>query len=300
MALDLEGLRTFVAVAEAGGLTAAAGRLGRTVPALSRRIARLESELGAPLFDRSTKQFRLTRTGQVMLECGRRVLDDVGGSLTLIRQQTSARREITVAAFGTMSYALLPKAILAFQARFPATRIHIREVSSPEVIDAVARRSADLGLAIKGPVPSGLCFTTLAQDPFMLVCSRQSRLAARRSVAWQELEGERLVGFGTGTINRTLLDRALHARGVRVTWHYEVQQLPTALGLMEKGLGLPVLPRSALAIMRRPEFKAIPLTRPAVARTIGLVKRRDDLPSEIVDTFEEYILAITRGDLGST
>lgn len=301
MQLDLEELRTFVAVAEAGGLTAATGRLGRTVPALSRRIARLEAQLGVPLFDRTTKAFRLTRAGQALLECGRRVLEDVNAAVAVIRQQDEAtRREIVIAAFGTMSYALLPAAILAFQERFPATRIRIRELSSPDVIDAVARQGADLGVAIKGPMPPSLAFTPLMHDPFVLVCAGGSRFAGRRAVAWEELASEKLVGFATGTINRALLDRALQAKGVSIVWHYEVQQLPTALGLMEQGLGLLTLPLSALASVRDPAVKAIRLTGPAVARSIGLVRRRDDLPSDAIAAFSECLTTVVRQGKWST
>ena len=293
MELDLEELRTFVAVAEAGGLTAATGRLGRTVPALSRRIARLEAQLGVPLFDRTTKHFRLTRAGHALLDCGRRLLEDVNATVAVIRQQEEAtRREIIIAAFGTMSYALLPGAIMALQARFPVTRIHIRELSSPDVIEAVARQSADLGIAVKGPMPPSLSFTSLIEDPFVLVGTATSRFAARRSVAWAELAGEKLVGFAHGTVNRALIDRALQARGVRIGWHYEVQQLPTALGLMEEGLGLLTLPRSALLNVHDPAIRAIQLTDPEVSRSIGLVQRRDDPPSEAIATFIRCLLEV--------
>jgi DNA-binding transcriptional LysR family regulator len=297
MSIDLEGLRTFIAVAEAGGLTAATGRLGRTVPALSRRIARLEEQLGVRLFDRSTRDFRLTRAGTALLDSGRRVLDDLSGAIAVIREQEEAtRREITIAAFGTISYFLLPRTILAFQERFPGTRIHIRELSSPEVIDAVARRAVDLGLAIKGPLPPGVVFTTLLRDPFVLVCTAASRFAGRRRVAWAELAGERLVGFSAGTINRAVLDRALHARGVRVHWHYEVQQLPTALGLIEQGLGLLTLPLSALAATKDPALQAIMLTRPAVERVIGLVRRRDEPRSDAITAFVDSLMQVVRGE----
>lgn len=295
MSIDLEGLRTFIAVAEAGGLTAATGRLGRTVPALSRRIARLEEQLGVRLFDRTARDFRLTRAGIALLDSGRRVLDDLSGAIAVIRQQEEAtRREITIAAFGTVSYFLMPRTILAFQERFPATRIHIRELSSPEVIDAVARRAVDLGLAVKGPVPPGVVFTPLLRDPFVLVCTASSRFAHRQRVAWDDLDGERLVGFGAGTVNRTVLDHALQVRGKRVVWHYEVQQLPTALGLIEQGLGLLTLPLSALASTKDPALRAIRLTGPAVARVIGLVRRRDELPSDAIAVFVDCLMALVR------
>lgn len=294
---DLEAFRTFVAVADAGGLTAASGRLSRTVPALSWRLTALERQLGVSLFDRTTKRFRLTRAGQALLECGRRVLGDVDAVVALIRQQKEAtRREIVVAAFGAMSYGLLPRAIRVFEKRFPATRIYIRELASPGVIDAVARQAADIGIAVKGPIPPSLTFKPILNDPFVLACTNSSRFAERQRVTWEELGNEKLIGFVDGTVNRVLLDRALHAKNVRIAWRYEVQQHATALGLVEQGLGLSTIPLSAISSVKDSHVRAIRLVRPIVLRTVGLVQRRDDLPSEPITAFIECLVDIVRQD----
>ena len=63
--MDIDGLKTFVAIAELGGFTRAGARLQRSQPAISRRLGLLEQELGAPLFDRLRGRARLTEAGRV-------------------------------------------------------------------------------------------------------------------------------------------------------------------------------------------------------------------------------------------
>lgn len=291
MTPNLEALRTFVAVAEAGGLTAASGRLARTTPALSRRVAQLEDQMGAKLFDRSTKQFRLTRAGELLLECGRRVLDDFDTTLALIRRQKEeARRELIVAAFDSVAVSLLPPAIEAFCGRNPGTSIQIRELYSPGVIDVVARQGADIGIAVKGPLPPNLSFTPLLRDPFVLACPRSSRFAGRRRVTWRELEGERLIGFSTGTINRAILDRSLAPKSIRLAWTYQVQQIPSALALLQQQLGVLVLTSTALfSLASRDDVSIVRLVSPAIYRDIGIVKRRSDAGAAGTDEFEAAV-----------
>lgn len=288
---DLEALRTFVVVADAGGLTAATGRLGRTTSALSRRVAQLEGQLGATLFDRTTKQFRLTRAGQVLLECGRRVLDDVDATIAVIRQQKEeTRREIIVAAFDSMTVSLLPRAIHAFCERFPRTHIQIREMYSPGVIDTVSRQGADIGIAVKGPLPPSLSFMPLLRDPFVLACTPSSRFAKRQRVAWSELQGERLIGFSPGTINRSILDRALLSKNIKIAWTYQVQQISSALALLEQGLGTLVLPSTArYNLIGKDNIISRRLVSPHIYRDIGIVKHKIRIGDKYIEKFQKHI-----------
>ena len=86
MAIALDQLRTFVAVAEAGGLTPAAETLHLSLPAISRRLTALEEELGVALLTRSTRRVALTQTGREFLPRARRLLDELEESLLGIRE----------------------------------------------------------------------------------------------------------------------------------------------------------------------------------------------------------------------
>jgi DNA-binding transcriptional LysR family regulator len=125
----------------------------------------------------------------------------------------------------------------------------------------------------------------LRQDPFVLACRRDHRLAARKdAVHWRDLEGERLVGVSRRSGNRLILDRALLPHGINPAWRYETEHLSTSLGLVEAGLGIAVVPRLALPRGAHPVLVARTLVNPLIERKTGLVLRRGFAPAPAAQT----------------
>lgn len=279
MAIALDQLRTFVAVAEAGGLTPAAETLHLSLPAISRRLTALEEELGVALLARSTRRVALTQTGREFLPRARRLLDELEESLLGIREVAAQRRGLVVlACIPTAAYYFLPATLAAFARRFPAVRVRAMDLSAEGVTDAVATGAAEFGVGMEGAAHPEVEFRPMRRDPFVLACRRDHRLARRRAVRWQDLEGERLVGVSRRSGNRLILDRALLPRGISPNWHYEAEHLSTSLGLVEAGLGLAVVPRLALPREPHPVLVARPLRDPEVDRATGLLLKRGTEP----------------------
>lgn len=279
MAIALDQLRTFVAVAEAGGLTPAAETLHLSLPAISRRLTALEEELGVALLTRSTRRVALTQTGREFLPRARRLLDELEESLLGIRETAAQRRGLVVlACIPTAAYYFLPATLAAFARRFPAVRVRAMDLSAEGVTDAVATGAAEFGVGMEGAAHPEVEFRPMRRDPFVLACRRDHRLARRRAVRWADLEGERLVGVSRRSGNRLILDRALLPRGISPNWHYEAEHLSTSLGLVEAGLGLAVVPRLALPRDPHPVLVARTLTDPTVDRATGLLLKRGTEP----------------------
>jgi len=279
MAIALDQLRTFVAVAEAGGLTPAAETLHLSLPAISRRLTALEEELGVALLTRSTRRVALTQTGREFLPRARRLLDELEESLLGIREVAAQRRGLVVlACIPTAAYYFLPATLAAFARRFPAVRVRAMDLSAEGVTDAVATGAAEFGVGMEGAAHPEVEFRPMRRDPFVLACRRDHRLARRRAVRWQDLEGERLVGVSRRSGNRLILDRALLPRGISPNWHYEAEHLSTSLGLVEAGLGLAVVPRLALPREPHPVLVARALRDPEVDRATGLLLKRGAEP----------------------
>jgi len=279
MAIALDQLRTFVAVAEAGGLTAAAEALHLSLPAISRRLTALERELGVALLLRSTRKVTLTQTGREFLPRARRLLDELEESLLGIRETAAQRRGlVTLACIPTAAYYFLPATLAAFARRFPAVRVRAMDLSAEGVIEAVAAGAAEFGIGMEGAVHPEVTFRALRRDPFVLACRHDHPLARKRQVRWAELEKERLVGVSRRSGNRLILDRALLPHGIAPAWHYEAEHLSTSLGLVEAGLGVAVVPRLALPREVHPVLVARPLHDPRVDRATGLLLRRGSAP----------------------
>jgi DNA-binding transcriptional LysR family regulator len=291
MAIDLDQLRTFVVVAEAGGLTRAAEALHLSLPAISRRLTALEEELGIALLERSTRRVALTQTGREFLPRARRLLDELEESLLGIRETAARRRGVvTLACIPTAAYYFLPTTLAAFARRFPQIRVRVMDLSADGVFDAVASGGVEFGVGMEGTQQPDVEFRPLRQDPFVLVCRRDHPLAAGRgALRWRDLTDTPLVGVSRRSGNRLILDRALLPRGINPIWRYEAEHLSTSLGFVEAGLGVAVVPRLALPRGAHPVLIARGLVEPMVERATGLVLRRGAVPAPAARTFLDLL-----------
>ncbi|MFC3125283.1 LysR family transcriptional regulator [Pseudoroseomonas globiformis] len=280
MPIDLDQLRTFVAVAEAESLTRATEVLHLSLPAVSRRLSALEEELGVALLARSTRRVALTQMGREFLPRARRLLDELEESLLGIRETAARRRGlVTIACIPTAAYYFLPATLADFAARFPAVRVRVMDLSADGVVDAVATGAVEFGIGMEGAGHPDVEFRALRRDPFVLACRRDHRLAGREALGWADLAGEVLVGVSRRSGNRLILDRALLPRGIQPNWHYEAEHLSTSLGLVEAGLGVAVVPRLALPRGPHPVLVARTLTDPVIERATGVALRRGASPA---------------------
>jgi len=276
MAVDLDQLRTFVAVADAGGLTAAADGLAASLPAISRRLTALEHALGIALLDRGTRRVVLTETGRAFLPRARAVLETLEDGLLGIREAAARRGgSVTLACIPTAAYYFLPATLAAFARALPEIRVRAMDLSAEGVVAAVASGSAEFGVGMAGVPHPDVTFRPLRRDPFVLACRRDHPLASGRgAIGWRTLEGERLVGVSRRSGNRGLIDRTLRGHGILLRWRYEAEHLSTSLGLVEAGLGVAPVPRLALPRRAHPVLTARALDAPVVEREIGVLTRR--------------------------
>ena len=273
MNADLIDLRSFVAVAELGNFSRAAALLNISQPALSRRIAKLESSLGTRLLERSTRSVALTIVGRALLPNIRRVLESFESSVAGIRDlAVSDAGLVSIAAVPSTVVGLVPAALARFARVMPHVRVRVLDIGANEGLEAVARGEVHFGLNFIGASHPGIDFTPLAEDPLVLICHPDHPLAGRRSVAWTDLAGHKLIVTGRGGGNRALIDAALSAIGLR--WTYEVAHVAGALALIEARLGVAVLPRLAVPSGHRGHLRAAAMTGPEISRTIGVLRRQ--------------------------
>lgn len=275
MNAELLDLRAFVTVAELGSFVRTARALNLSQPALSRRIQKLEESLGAPLFERSTRQVSLTMVGRDFLPKVRRLIDEFENSVLAIHDfgaRTSGL--VTIAAVPSTVFYFLPLAIGRFSEAYPRIRIRILDIGANEGLEAVARGEADFGINFIGASHAEIEFEKLVEDPFVLACRHDHPLASRKHVSWAELASQRVITVGRNSGNRALIDNALVQHGVQFGWAYEVAHLSGSLGLVEAGLGVAVLPRLATPAAGHPIIRTVGLIEPEVSRTIGIVRRR--------------------------
>ena len=145
--MDIDGLRTFVAIAELGGFTRAGARLHRSQPAISRRLGLLEQELGAPLFDRLRGRARLTEAGRAFRPHAEAALAALKDGQEAVRDlQSGLSGSLSLALVGTLADTHIVDTLRRFRRRARGVRLELRTASSAEVTDLVRRGEVTLGL----------------------------------------------------------------------------------------------------------------------------------------------------------
>ncbi|MBS0246167.1 MAG: LysR family transcriptional regulator [Proteobacteria bacterium] len=290
---ELLDLRAFLAVLDLGGFHRAAAALNLSQSALSRRIRALEDAVGAPLLERTTRHVAPTATGRAFEPLARRSIEDIESQLMILTGAGERLEgQITVACIPTAAFYFLPRAIERFNKHFPRIRFRILDLSANEALDSVARGQAEFGINLTGSTHEELTFTPLIDDPFVLACRRDHAIARRKRLSWSDLEDEPLIGVSRTSGNRGILDQALSKAGVHLSFRYEVNHLTTSLGLVERGLGVSVLPRLATPPAGHPTIVTKPIGTPEVRRTIGLTERRRGRLSPAAQRFRDLLLAI--------
>jgi len=274
MRIDTLGLEAFVAIAEHGGFQKAADALHITQTALTRRLQNLEALLGVKLVERTTRSVALSRIGLDFLPQARRLLGELAGALTEIRNTGQAQRgDVTIACVPTVGVQYLPRVIRDYAEHHPENRIKILDHASSGVAQAVLRREAEFGIVIGGPQHPELTATPLLRDRFVLVCRDDHPLARRKTLPWKDLAPHPLIFAGEASGNRPLLDTGLGSR-VTLRAHFEVQRSSTAVGLVAEGVAAAVVPSLAVQRTEHPRIRVIALTAPVVSRSLVLVTRR--------------------------
>ncbi len=286
---DLQQLQAFVAVAEQRSFRAAAEQIHLSGPACSRRIEKLESILGARLFNRTTREVELTPLGRTFLDSARAALDDLEAALLGITDIAGTRRgRVTVACVPSAAIHFLPAAVRSFSERYPHISIRVVDEGAGQVLAGVLAGECDFGIGFVGGKVPGLDFTPLRADPFVLAVPRGHALARRRTIAWPQLAGERLIAVARSSGNRQLLDDALARAGQRPAYSFEVSHVATLLGMVEAGLGLAAVPRLALPASH-PSLVGVALTGPAVSRRLGLATRHGVALSAPSRVFHDHL-----------
>jgi DNA-binding transcriptional LysR family regulator len=272
--MDIAEIETFVAIAELGGFTRAARRLHRTQPAISRRLALLEHELGAPVFERIRGAVRLT-------EAGRAFRPHAGAALAALKDgreavrglQTGWRGTVSLALVGTLADLHIVDALRRFARRAKEVRLELRTASSAEVSDLVRRGDASLGLRYFTGRTTDLATCDAGIEAMVVVAAPGHALAGRRVRNPGLLARERWIGFSAPPGEPYSSGHVLVRQLIRAGLDPEIvviDSLTAQKRLAQAGFGLALVPESSVRDeLRRGHLVALDV--PAMRTTIPIV-----------------------------
>lgn len=190
--VELRHVRSFLAVAEEGGISAAARRMGMTQPALSRQIKALEDELGVVLLDRGARSFVLTPAAELLREEGRRLSESWDGLIERVRSQ-AAGKPLRIGYSPSLASDILPAAIGRFSQLHPSLRISLHELSSLEMMRMLGGGQLEMMVAVPTSSTDPVEWTCLREQGWKAIASRNHPLAGRAEIGVRDLAAARLL-----------------------------------------------------------------------------------------------------------
>jgi DNA-binding transcriptional LysR family regulator len=286
--IQLVQVEGFLEVARRGSVSRAAEALFVTQPTLTARLHSLERGLGTPLFVRTPHGMRLTDAGRAWAPYAERALRALVDGRDVLEQVRSASAgHLMIGAAPAVSTYILPGLLEKFVAAHPRVEVSVRTGHSENIVDLVLRDEVQIGLgrAIRHPDLELRPFHT---EELVLVCAPDHRFSRRRSVAMEEVAGEKLIMFDLTSSYYEITQAAFLSVGVKLRGLMELDSIEAAKKMVERGLGVALLPRTALA--REVDGKTLRLVRmkdaPPMYQSIVAYRRLDaGKPQGIVAAF---------------
>ena len=284
----------FLAGKETGSFHLAAGRLNLSQSAVTRRVQKLETALDTTLFERTTRAVKPTLAAKRLQTRAEAILDDALETTLAMRDESvtfehQRNAVVTVAVIPTIVGLLLPQAIQAFRAAGHAARFRLLEHTANGVAEAVAKAEADFGISSIPELEPNTTFEPLFDDQIVIVFPKPHSLAQRQTITWNDFAHEDLIVPARGTGNRLLIDEAMAKAGLPLHWTCEFRRSTTALELVSQGIGLALLPKSALFSYPTDVLHYKEVTAPHILRPIGLLSRNGQNLTRSAQSFQDIL-----------
>ncbi|MHB8512833.1 MAG: LysR family transcriptional regulator [Actinomycetota bacterium] len=256
--MDLEDFRAVRAVIESGTFSAAADALNVAQPALSRRIARLEAELGGTLFDRLPRHAAPTALAEAFAAAGARVLSEVeraAEDAAAIAHGAAGRIRISSLAGGIP---VLARGLAQFAKTHPEVDVEIRTLDSHEAIRAIQNREVDLATLAGSALLSTMRFRKLATWRVILAVPAGHPFTSKSSVPVSALADEPLLMLAPEFMVTRHVQHLAERAGLPLRIRLRDGTPEAVMSLARRGLGVGVLPD---AVRLPSDLRGVPLAR---------------------------------------
>ena len=289
--MELRHLQALTAISDHGTFSAAAEHLNTVQSNISAHVARLERELGTPLFDRADGC--LTEEGTVVVARARRILSELDA---LVSDVAACKDEVTgtvrVGMIGTTARWLVPRLMGMAAKRHPKLRLLVVEGNTTGLEPQLASGQLDLAVLHLPVAGRDLVARQLFEEDLVLVVPDGHALAhQRRPLALEDLADLELLLPLPGTAFRDELDAVTRPLGISLLPAAEIDGLRLIASLAFEGYGPAILPATAIPSYLRSEFHPVPIEG-LPRRRVGVAQRSRGLPSAPSRALVELLRAV--------
>ena len=247
--MDLRQIRYFLVLANELSFTRAAGRLHISQPPLTRQIQQLEADMDVILFERTTRGVALTQAGTVFLEEARKIIaltDQATHKTRLAHHGKMGRLDIGI--FGSATLNVIPTLLIELRKTHPDIIISLQNTTKTQQVEAVREKRLDIGFNRVFPEVGDLTVETVFIENLYVAMNKDHPLARRRVLVVSDLQNQPLILF-PNNVRPTFADNVVtlcRNQGFLPTVAHEVEDVMTCIALVSSGLGLAVVPESAV------------------------------------------------------
>src|SRR5262245_59547463 len=282
--MDTRFLESLIIIADAGSIAEAARRLNLTPAGVTQRIRALEDEIGAPLLFRSGRAVQPTSAGAAILDRARELLSDVR-DLKSIASSGELSGELRVGVMQTSLSGLFAGILIPFTRAYPRIDVRIVRDTSAELYAKLLNGEIDAAITSQPPfaIPKTCEWHVLREEPFVVLTP--ASLKARN--AHEVLAQEPVIRLDRRVFAGRLIDDYLRKTGIRPQDRYELDGLELIAVMVDRGLGVSLLPDWAPPWPEGLSLRKLALPDRSLVRRTGLLWNRASLRARLVRAFLE-------------
>ncbi|HWN07740.1 MAG TPA: LysR family transcriptional regulator [Pyrinomonadaceae bacterium] len=279
-------LEVLIAVAQEKSFSRAAERLHRTQPAISQAIRRLETEIGEPLFDRSSKDGTMTAAGRLLLGHAQQMLNLRLSAHAAIKELKGLHRgKLSLSANEYTVMYLLPL-LPVFRARHPHIKIEVKRSLASRISSEILARETEIGIVSFKPNDTGIASVAVLTDELALIVPPNHPLAARKVVSVRELGAESFIAHNVPSPYREKVVRAFEKYRTPLNISLEMPTLEAIKRFVEGGMGVALVPKlAAQSEIVRGQVAALTVREMKLERRLYLVYRKSATLSHAARAF---------------
>ncbi len=289
--LNIRQLKAFLGVAETSNFTRASQKLHLSQAALSASIRELEGQLGCRLFERTTRSVELTAAGRSFLPVALAAVESLeAAAQQLQNQERHGVSRIRLGFTPMLASNVAPDVLDAFQRQFPSTRVEVVDAGPHELQEQLESDALDAAFGAFSKKISGFSQLQITPASLMLVYADQFSAISER-ISWQEVFDYPLIGLTDKSPVQQLVNTKARQIGADIRSRMVVNQLETALGMVEKGFGVAVFPSFARTACRRYKVHTADIY-PAVSLDYFRIMKAGKEPSAAIEAITQLLMPL--------
>jgi len=294
--MDINQLEVLIAVAQEKSFSRAAERLHRTQPAISQAIRRLETEIGEPLFDRSSKDGTMTAAGRLLFGHAQQMLNLRLSAHAAIKELKGLHRgKLSLSANEYTVMYLLPL-LPVFRARHPHIKIEVKRSLASRISSEILARETEIGIVSFKPSDPAIAALPVLTDELALIVPPDHPLAARKIVSVRELGAESFIAHNVPSPYRERVVRTFEKYRTPLNISLEMPTLEAIKRFVEGGMGVALVPRlTAQAEIARGQIAALTVREMKLERKLYLVHRKSATLSHAARAFLRVARELQKG-----